>query len=121
MGGENLYPPRDDPRDSGIRRTSTSGQTSGYTSGYSSGPSRKYSYQSDKYSDRSSPEVAIPNRRVHNNQEDDDLDAMINDLKQKTSGRDMHKMVQDIEGENHGQNIEQNRSYGRKSVSPVPR
>ena len=38
-------------------------------------------------------------RRVHNNQEDDDLDAMINDLKQKTSGRDMHKMVQDIEGE----------------------
>ena len=32
-------------------------------------------------------------------EEDDDLDAMINDLKQKTSGRDMHKMVQDIEGE----------------------
>merc|ERR1719367_2036798 len=59
--GENLYPPREDPRDSGIRRTSTSGQTSG--------PSRKYSYQSDKYSDRSSPEVAIPNRRVHKNQE----------------------------------------------------
>ena len=53
----------------------------------------------DKYSDRSSePDVARPSRRVQNNQEDDELDAMINDLKQKTSGRDMYKMVQDIEG-----------------------
>jgi len=114
--GENLYPPREDPRDSGLRRPSSSIQT---TSGYSSGPSRKYSYQSvdtDKYSDRSSePEVSRPSRRVQNNQEDDELDAMINDLKQKTSGRDMYKMVQDIEGE------EQNRTYGRKSVSPVPK
>ena len=94
--GESLFPPREDAR-----------------------PTRKYSYQSsldtDRFSDRSSPEVR-PRRRFDN--DDDDIDAMINSLKQKTSGRDMHKVIHDIEG---SENSGEKRMYGRRSVSPVQR
>ena len=104
--GENVFPARDPPN----RYSSTNAAR------------RKHSYQSsldtsDRFSDRSSPELRVqPNGRSvrGRDDDDDDLDAMINSLKQKTSGRDMSKVIYDIEGESNG------RTYGRKSVSPIP-
>ena len=106
--GENMFPARDPPNR--------------YSSSSTNAARRKHSYQSsldtsDRFSDRSSPELRVqPNGRSHRGRDDDDddLDAMINSLKQKTSGRDMSKVIYDIEGESNG------RTYGRKSVSPVP-
>lgn len=86
-----------------------------------SGPIRKHSYQSsDRFSDDMSPEPPRSRSGVgaaKRFDDDDDLDAMINSLKQKTSGRNMQKVLQDIEGESS----ESKRVYGRKSVSPIPR
>lgn len=107
--GENIHPPRE-------RGEPEMGRKASLTSASGLGPTRKYSYQSSINSG-GSPEPVFRSRKT-NNPEDDDLDAMLNDLKQKTSGRDMYKIVQDIEG---GENDNQNRVYGRKSVSPVPK
>ena len=110
--GESMY-----PRDEGNRMGRFSS-----SSGISSAPRRKHSYQSsldtDRFSDRSSPESRVVTTQRSTRMlkdEDDDLDAMINSLKQKTSGRDMAKVVYDIEGDESG------RTYGRKSVSPIPK
>ena len=109
--GENTYPPRDEPRASMSYSTRTSN------------PTRKHSYQSsldmDRFSDRSSPESRTTSKSTTKRfggggDEDDDLDAMINSLKQKTSGKDMYKIVGEIEGEASG------RTLGRRSVSPNP-
>ena len=82
-------------------------------------PTRKYSYQSsldtDRFSDRSSPDPAARGPKKRYGQDDDDLDTFISGLKQKTSGRDMYKIVQDIEGEDQA-----GRTFGRQSVSPIP-
>ena len=108
--GENMFPIRDPPANR-------------YSSSTQSAARRKHSYQSsldtsDRFSDRSSPELRVqsnrPIRGRGGDDDDDDLDAMINSLKQKTSGRDMSKVIYDIEGESNG------RTYGRKSVSPIP-
>ena len=84
-----------------------------------------FSYQNsldtDRFSDRSSPEVHRPPPRRPFDDNDDDLDAMITDLKQKTSGRDMYKIVSDIEGVGGESSSGRPRVYGRKSVSPIPR
>lgn len=118
--GESMYP---NTRDNG-------GATGRFSSGIGNAaqpppPRRKHSYQSsldtDRFSDRSSPDSRVPTgsraqQRIRKDDEDDDdLDAMINSLKQKTSGRDMSKVVYDIEGDANG------RTYGRKSISPIPK
>ena len=106
--GESLYPAMEPPRQSAsaVRKSSY--------------PTRKYSYQSstdaDRYSDRSSPEARQPLRSLKPKEDDDELDSMINDLKMRTRGRDMSKIISDIEGPDSGSRI-----YGRKSVSPIPR
>merc|ERR1712223_2137271 len=110
--GENLYPPRDEIPKSSLRR--------------SNNPTRKHSYQSsldtDRFSDRSSPESRTGPSHYDRSEttkkfdaDDEDLDAMINSLKQKTSGRqDMYKIIGDIEGDASFQG-------GRRSISPIPR
>ena len=55
--------------------------------------------------------------RKYATDEDDDLDAMISSLKQKTTGRDMYKYVQEIEGDVSANG----HSVGRRSVSPIQR
>lgn len=113
--GESMYP---NTRDVGGRFSS------GISNATQPPPRRKHSYQSsldtDRFSDRSSPESRVPTgsraqQRIRkDDDDDDDLDAMISSLKQKTSGRDMSKVVYDIEGDGSG------RTYGRKSISPIP-
>ncbi len=93
----------------------------------SSKANRKYSHDTDRdrFSDRSSPDSrtgggpAPPptrGRQAAAGGDDDDLDAMISNLKKKTSSRDMYKIVGDIEGDLNS-NLH---NIGRKSVSPVP-
>jgi hypothetical protein len=105
--GEGLYPIRDNP----------SSQVSSAYRSAGRRPSYQSSLETDRFSDRSSPDGRVPLRQPRRAQdEDEDLDAMINDLKQKTSGRDMYKIVGDIEGD-----YQTKKSLGRKSVSPPPR
>ena len=106
--GESVYPPNSASSRNDDRLNSRSN------------PTRKYSYQSsldtDRFSDRSSPELRMPPQRKRHDDEDD-LDNFISGLKQKTSGRDMYKIVKDIEGDG---TEDLGRTFGRKSVSPIP-
>merc|ERR1719188_557460 len=89
--GESMYPPLDDNRRSNDTRGSR------YESSYSTLPSRK---SSAPYERNLSPPSFRDNLMTQNrnNHDDEDIDAYINNLKQKTSGRDMVKVVSEIEG-----------------------
>ena len=89
--GESVYPPLDDNRRSNDTRRSN------YESSYSTLPSRK---SSAPYERNMSPPSLKGNfsSNTRDNHDDEDIDAYINNLKQKTSGRDMVKVVSEIEG-----------------------
>ena len=87
--GESIYPPLDDNRRSNDSRRPT------YESSFSTLPSRK---SSAPYERNLSPPSFRDNLHTRNNHDDEDIDAYINNLKQKTSGRDMVKVVSEIEG-----------------------
>ena len=95
--GESNYPPLDDHRRASDTRRPT------YEPSYSTLPSRKTSAPAGQdYSferNRSPPSLRDNyNTRRQDNHDDDDIDAYISNLKQKTSGRDMIKVVSEIEG-----------------------
>jgi len=95
--GESMYPPLDD------NKRNNDDRALGYESSYSSLRNRKSSVkkaQDYSFERNPSPPSHRDNysSRRQNNHDDEDIDAMINNLKQKTSGRDMIKVVSEIEG-----------------------
>ena len=95
--GESMYPPLDD------NKRNNDDRARGYESSYSSLRNRKSSVQkAQDYSFERNP--SPPSYRDNystqrqNNHDDEDIDAYISNLKQKTSGRDMVKVVSEIEG-----------------------
>ena len=98
--GEGLYPPLGNNR----RYSNADTRRPAYESSYSTLPNRKVSAPvgEDLTFERNlSPPSSNYNTRNHQQprqHDDEDLDAMISNLKQKTSGRDMIKVVSEIEG-----------------------